>query len=144
MTRGAEEHGAAQLPPSAEYAVPKRKGDGDNNTPNKAQVSRYFQSLGGERTRGAASATARHFKRQGSGACTRVKAYDKEIREGLASRSNRRLSGRPTTFNEQMEQEIEGAFASDDTKTYREAADEIGVARSTLHSSRPKNWISVA
>ena len=32
-----------------------------------------------------------------------------------------------------MEKEIEGVFASYDTKTYREAADEIGVARSTLH-----------
>ena len=139
-----EDNIPAQFVPSAEYAMVKRKGDRNSDTPNKAHVSQYFQSLGGERTRGAASARARHFKMQGPGACTRVKAYDKEIREGLASRSNRRSSGRPSAFNEQMEQEIEGAFASDDTKTYREAADEIGVARSTLHRFATEKWISVA
>ena len=71
-----EDNIPAQFVPSAEYAMVKRKGDRNSDTPNKAHVSQYFQSLGGERKRGAAPATARHFKMRWSGACTRVKAIE--------------------------------------------------------------------
>ena len=50
--------------PSDSDAVVKRKGDANKDMPNKAQVSRYLKSLGGERVCCAAFATARQHVAQ--------------------------------------------------------------------------------
>jgi len=49
------------------------------DSPTKAKMSRRFQQLGGEKTPGAATQTAREFELRGSGAALRVKKYDKQI-----------------------------------------------------------------
>ena len=59
-------------------------------TPEKGKISRHFQSLGGESFRGAAAATARKFKLNKSTGMSKVKKCDREIRDGVASRVNRR------------------------------------------------------
>jgi len=46
-----------------------------------------------------------------------VKKYDREIRDGVASRVNRRSTGRPKQFNAYIEAEIIDARADDDTRT---------------------------
>jgi len=53
-----------------------------------------------------------------------VKKYDREIRDGVASRANRRHTGRPKKFNAEMEEEISHAWNEDDTRTDREVAKE--------------------
>ena len=62
-----------------------------------------------------------------------VKKYDREIRDGVASRVNRRSTGRPKKFNADMEAKIIDAWADDDTRTYREVAKDLGLPLSTLH-----------
>ena len=62
-----------------------------------------------------------------------VKKYDREIRDGVASRANRRSTGRPKQFNADIEAEIIDAWADDDTRTYREVAKDLGLPLSTLH-----------
>ena len=57
----------------------------------------------------------------------------------MASRANRRSTGRPKEFNEEIEAEINDAWAEDDTKTYREVAKELGIPRSTLHDYATKD-----
>ena len=114
----------------------RSKGSSCITTPEKGKISRHFQSLGGESVRGAASATARKFnlgnpKTSGPGL---VKKYDREIRDGVASRVNRRPTGRPKQFNADIEAEIIDAWADDDTRTYREVAEDLGIPRSTLYS----------
>ena len=106
----------------------KTKGTKGIDTPLKAQISRHYQKLGGDGVRGAASATAREFKLGGSGAAARVKKYDAEVAAGIASRTNRRSSGRPLGFNEAVEAEIDAVFEANDTTTYHEAADQCGIA----------------
>ena len=66
-------------------------------TPEKGKISRHFQSLGGESVRGAACATARKFNLRNPSASGAglVKKYDREVRDGVASRVNRRSTGRP-------------------------------------------------
>ena len=108
------------------------------DTPLKAQISRHYQKLGGDEARGAASATAREFKLGGRGAAARVKRYDKQIEAGNASRANRRSSGRPSDFNEDLEEEIDGEFETDKTATYREVADRLNLPQTTLHSHATK------
>ena len=61
-------------------------GSSDVNTPFKARVSREFQRRGGADTRGAAAQTARAFDMRDSGAASRVKRYDEEIRTNDARR----------------------------------------------------------
>ena len=100
--------------------MPKGKGSQVVDTPLKAQISRHYQKLGGEEARGAASATAKEFKLGGSGAAAAVKKYDKQIEAGTASRKNRRSSERPSDFNEDLEEAIDGEFEKDETATYRE------------------------
>jgi len=102
-------------------------------TPEKGKISRHFQSLGGDSVRGAAAATARKFKLNKSTGGVQVKKYDREIRDGVASRVNRRSTGRPKQFNADIEAEIIDAWADDDTRTYREVAKELGLPLSTLH-----------
>ena len=63
-----------------------------------------------------------------------VKKYDREIRDGVASRANRRSTGRPKQFNADIEAEIIDAWADDDTRTYREVAEYLGIPRSTLYT----------
>ena len=75
-------------------------------TPEKGQISRHYQSLGGDSVRGAASATARYFSLGATHGPSNVKKYDREIRDGVASRANRRSTGRPTQFNADIEAEI--------------------------------------
>ena len=102
-------------------------------TPEKGQISRHYQSLGGDNVRGAASATARKFNLNASKGHSLVKKYDREIRDGVASRANRRSTGRPKQFNADIEAEIIDAWADDDTRTYREVAKDLGLPLSTLH-----------
>ena len=58
----------------------RAKGASCITTPEKAKISRHFQSLGGESVRGAAAETARKFKLNKSKGMTLVKKYDREIR----------------------------------------------------------------
>ena len=102
-------------------------------TPEKGQISRHYQSLGGDSVRGAASATARKFNLTSTSGAAKVIKYDREIRDGVASRANRRSTGRPKEFNEEIEAEINDAWAEDDTKTYRDVAKDLGLPLSTLH-----------
>jgi hypothetical protein len=95
-------------------------------TPEKGKISRHFQSLGGESVRGAA------LRQQGNLICNpsssgagMVKKYDREIRDGVASRVNRRSTGRPKQFNADIEAKIIDAWADDDTRTYREVAKDL-------------------
>ena len=111
----------------------KRKGDSNIDTPLKGKISRYYQQLGGESARGAASATARKFELGGSGGASRVKKYDAQIRDGIASRTRRLSSGRPFGFNDTLELEIDEVFKDDDTITYAEAGAQLGIPKSTLY-----------
>jgi len=115
------------------------KGSSCITTPEKGKISRHYQSLGGDKVRGAASATARAFKLNLSKGHTLVKKYDSEIREGIASRANRRSKGRPKLFNAEMEEEINHAWDEDDTITYREVAKDLMIPRSSLHRYATKD-----
>ena len=64
---------------------------------------------------------------------SKVKKYDRESRDGVASRVNRRSKKRPKQFNANIEAEIIDAWADDDTRTYREVAKDLGLPLSTLH-----------
>ncbi len=48
-----------------------------------------------------------------------VKKYDRKIRDGVASRVNRRSTGRPKQLNAEIEAEIISAWADDDTRCPR-------------------------
>ena len=61
---------------------------------------------------------------------SKVKRYDREICDGVASRVNRRSAGRSKTFNTDIEAKIIASWADDDTRTYREVAEDIGIPRS--------------
>ena len=111
----------------------RAKGDCCITTPEKGKISRHYQSLGGDSVRGAAAATARHFKLEKTHGSAYVKKYDRQIRDGVASRANRRSTGRPKQFNADIEAEIIDAWADDDTRTYREVAKDLGLPLSTLH-----------
>ena len=97
------------------------------DTPTKAKISRRFQQLGGDP--GAATSTAREFG-LGSNGCTRVKKYDQQIAAGTASR---KFKGRISRFNSDLEGDIEEAFADDDTQTYREVCEKLGLPKTTLY-----------
>ena len=103
-------------------------------TPEKGKISRHFQSLGGESVRGAAAATARKFNLTSTSGAAMVKKYDREIRDGVASHVNRRSTGCPKEFNADIETKIIDAWADDDTRTYREVAEDLGIPRSTLYT----------
>jgi hypothetical protein len=111
----------------------KRKGVQNVDTPTKCKISRYYQQQGGQKVRGAASATARNFKLGGSNGATRVKKYDAEIRDGVASRKNRLSIGRPSMFTGLLEKEIDDTFENECTLTFREAAKKMGLGLATLH-----------
>jgi glutamine phosphoribosylpyrophosphate amidotransferase len=49
------------------------------NTPLRAQLSRYYQRLGGDTARGSATATANEFSLKGSGAASLVKMIDEQL-----------------------------------------------------------------
>ena len=91
------------MTPSDSGGMVERKGDAKNYTTNKAQMKRRFRLLGGDRVRGRALATARHFKMYCLGAYIRVKAHDEVIRGGVASRTRRCSSRRRTTHNKEVE-----------------------------------------
>ena len=77
----------------------KKKGRGKTvTTPEKAKISRYYQKLGGEDTRGAAVRTARKFGLTGSNGPARVKKYDEEVARNEARRKS--VPGRPSTSDE--------------------------------------------
>ena len=103
-------------------------------TPEKGQISRHYQSPGSDSVRGAASATARKFILSKTCGPGYVKKYDREIRDGVASRANRLSTGRPKKINADMEAKIIDAWADDDTRTYREVAEDLGIPRSTLYT----------
>ena len=74
----------------------------------------------------------------GSGAAAAVKKYDKQIEAGTASRKNRRSSGRPSDFNEDLEEAIDREFEKDETATYREVADRLNLPPTTLYEHATK------
>jgi len=111
----------------------RSKGSSCITTPEKAQISRHYQSLGGDSVRGAAAATARDFKLEKTHGSAYVKKNDRQIRDGVASRANRRSTGRPKQFNADIEAKIIDAWADDDTRSYREVAKDLGLPLSTLH-----------
>lgn len=113
----------------------KRQGDTSVDTPTKAKISRYFQSLGGSKCRGAASATARKFGLNKSSGPNLVKKYDAEIEAGKAKR---KYKGGANKFSEEIEAEIVDVFKTDDTMTYREAAAVLNMPSSTLHKYATK------
>jgi hypothetical protein len=86
----------------------RSKGSVCITTPEKGKISRHFQSLGGESVRGAAAATARKFSlsNPSSSGGSLVKNYDQEIRDRVASRVNRRSTGRPKKLNADIEAKI--------------------------------------
>jgi hypothetical protein len=110
--------------------MPKREGDTSIDTPTKAKISRYYQSLGGDKTRGAASATARKFDLNPSSGPNLVKKYDKEIADGEAKRKYR---GKASGFNDGVARNIDAQFKADETSTYEEAAAELGMPKTTLY-----------
>ena len=63
-----------------------------------------------------------------------MKKYDRQIRDGVASRVNSRSMGCPKSLNADMEAKILNAWADDDTRTYREVAEDLGISRSTLYT----------
>ncbi len=99
--------------------MPKHQGNLSVDTPMKAKISRYYQSLGGEKTRGAASATARKFGLNPSSGPNLVKKYDKEVADGEA---RRKYKGKATSFNEGVARKIDAQFEDDETATYAGAA----------------------
>jgi hypothetical protein len=118
---------------------PPRARRSNIDTPLKGQISRFYQSLGGCKTRGAAAATARKFHLPSSHGPARVKLFDAQIRDGTASRSIRRPTGRPLCFDTAVGERIDAAFVAEDTITYREAGEEIGLPASTLHRYATSN-----
>jgi len=115
----------------------KKKGRGKTvTTPEKAKISRYYQKLGGEETRGAAVRTARKFGLTGSNGPARVKKYDEEVARNQARRKS--VPGRPSTFNDDIAKEIDSAFKAKEDQTYRRAAKTIGMPKSTLHRHATK------
>ena len=117
----------------------KRKSSPAVDTPTKSKISRYYQECGGDKTRGAASQTARKFGLPASSGAARVKAYDKQVRDGTARRYFKGNCGRKSDFDEAIAQSISGVFKEDDTMTYREAAQKVGMSCSTLHRHATKN-----
>ena len=107
-------------------------------TPEKGQISRHYQSLGGDSVRGAASTTARKFNLNATSGPSDVKKYDRKIRDGGAARANRRSTGRPKQFNAEIEAEITDAWDGDDTLIYREVAKVVSFPRTTLHKYATK------
>jgi len=96
----------------------KKKGRGKTvTTPEKAKISRYYQKLGGEDTRGAAVRTARKFGLTGSNGPARVKKYDEEVARNEARRKS--VPGRPSTFNDDIAKEIDSTFKAKEEQTYR-------------------------
>ena len=67
---------------------------------------------------------------------SKVKKYDREIRDGVESRVNRRSKGRPKQCNADIEAKIIDAWDDDDTRTYREVAKDLGLPLSTL-----RRWV---
>ena len=120
-------HAAMPMPP------PPRMRGPTIDTPLKGKISRHFQSLGGCKTRGAATATALKFRLAVSNGAAKVKLFDSQVRDGTASRSGRRATGRPQCFDEAVGERIETAFAAEETMTYREAGEKNHIPKSTMH-----------
>ena len=117
----------------------RTKGAQGVDTPKKAQISRDYQAAGGSQIRGAAAAVARKHGLNPTSGPGRVKKWDAEIRDGVASRAKRRSSGRPKGLSPEVKQNIEDVFREDDTQTYREAAEKLGLPASTLHDYATKD-----
>ena len=114
-----------------------RKGSPDISALRKAQISRRYQELGGPNKRGAASQTAREFNIKGSGASSKVKAIDSQVRDGKASSTRNR--GRKCLYSEAIGQKIDAIFAEDDRRTYEEVGAELGVHKATAHRYATKH-----
>jgi hypothetical protein len=118
--------------------MPKRKGDANIDTPQKAKIYRQYQQLGGESARGAASLTAREFGIGGTAGASQVKKYDAQIRDGNASRKRRLSSGRPCGFSGSLEVEIDEVLKEHGAITFAEAVAQLGIPKSTLHDYATK------
>jgi hypothetical protein len=68
-----------------------------------------------------------------SGAASRVKRYDEEIRTNDARRKRQRC-GRSSSFSADVGEQIEAVFDEDEFTTFKQAADALGMPVSTLHN----------
>ncbi len=100
-------------------------------TPEKSEISREYQRWGGSGKRGAASSTVRSFKGRFKLKPSQVILFDVQVSKGESRR--KKIPGRPSKFNEEIEGEIDKAIAKCDTKTWREVAEEVKLPRSTTH-----------
>ena len=85
-------------------------------------------------------ATARAFNMFGSGGARDVKKYDRQVRDGTA-RCQR--VGTTSTFSDAIEAKISLAFdGKKETRSYREAAKEVNIPKSTLfeHATKKMNY----
>jgi len=80
----------------------------DVDTPTKAQISRVYQTNGGDRVHGAATLTARAFNMCASSGARDVRKYDCQIRDGLARRRN---AGTCSTFGEALAEKMCFSFS---------------------------------
>ena len=87
--------------------MPKNARVEDLDTPTKAQISRVYQVNGGDRVRGAATATARQFNLAPSNGASKVKYYNSQIRDGQARRLR---TGGTSTFSAAKAEQISLSF----------------------------------
>jgi hypothetical protein len=84
----------------------KPKGTSKIITPLIAQISRYYQRLGGDTVRGSATATETKFNLKENGDASIVKKIDEQMASVKASCANRCSSGRPFGLNDDLEAAI--------------------------------------
>ena len=111
----------------------RTKGAKGAGTPKKAQISRDHQTAEGPQTHRAAAAMARKHGLGPTNDPSQVKKWNAEIRDGVASRTKRRSSGRPKGLTPEVKHYIAGIFDEYDTRTNREAGEKLGLPASTLH-----------
>jgi len=118
-------------------SMPTRRGSSDVDTPTKGENLRRYQALGGNAVKGAATQAGREFGLKGTSVGTAVKKYDKQVSTGAACRNDRTRSksdsGRRSSFGTAASADIGVVWEEGDTRTYREAAPEVGLPTSTLH-----------
>jgi len=108
------------------------------DTPKKAQIPRDYQLAGSSKTRGAAAAVARKHGLGPKNGPSQVKKWDAEIRDGVASRANRRSSGRPKGLSSEVNQIIEDIFDEDDTKPTAKPPKNLDCPKLRCTATRPR------
>ena len=114
--------------------MPKTFGSTGIDTPTKAAIVRDFNLRGGAKVRGAATATAKKFK-----LCrpSMVTKFDRQVRDADARRKYNK-SGRKSAFTDAIAGTIQTTFKEDDTRTYKEAAEKLGLPTTTVFNYATK------